>query len=402
MSKATDLTGRRFGRLTVIEKTERKDKRGVRMWRCICDCGNEVFSTVSILNSGRKLSCGCIREEQALKPGERFGMLTLLYNTGKHNKKGSPLWLCKCDCGGEKEASSHNLKRGRTTHCGCKSLPEDFTGLRFGKLTALEYTEQRNKDGKRLWRCSCDCGNEKLVPAASLKNGSTKSCGCINHPSKIQVGGRYGKLTVLRRVENDKKGKPVYLCLCDCGREKTYLSAWLSQGRVTSCGCSQGVTPIDLTNKRFGHVVALSPTERRDGNAIVWECRCDCGKLTYRSHSSLKVSGENTSCGCLQSEISKANFKKAIHHVEDTCIEKLESTKPTARNTSGVRGVYWNARDRKWQATIGFQKKQIFLGRFDTLAEAAEARKRAEEEIYEPFLEAYYKARGAAALALKE
>ncbi|MDR1631151.1 MAG: AP2 domain-containing protein, partial [Oscillospiraceae bacterium] len=250
------------------------------------------------------------------------------------------------------------------------------------------------------WRCVCDCGNEKLVPAANLKNGGTKSCGCINHLSKITIGGRYGKLTVLRRVENDKKGKPVYLCLCDCDREKKYPSTWLAQGRVTSCGCSQGVTPVDLTNKRFGHVVALSPTNRRDGNAIMWKCRCDCGKLTYRSHSSLKVSGINTSCGCLQSEISTANIKKALHLVDNTCIERLQSRKPTVKSSSGVRGVYWNARDQKWRAVIGFQKKQIYLGQYDTVDEASEARKRAEKEIYEPFLEAYYREKETAAPAL--
>jgi hypothetical protein len=146
----------------------------------------------------------------------------------------------------------------------------------------------------------------------------------------------------------------------------------------------------DIAGKRFGHMVALRPTDRRESNAVIWECRCDCGKITYRSHANLKKSGENTNCGCLQSEISKASEKKAFHRVENTVIEKLESKKPTARNKSGVRGVCYRARDQKWLATIGFQKRKIDLGLFDAVAEAARARRRAEEEIYEPFLQAYY------------
>jgi hypothetical protein len=92
----------------------------------------------------------------------------------------------------------------------------------------------------------------------------------------------------------------------------------------------------------------------------------------------------------MQSEISKASMKKAIHHTENTCIEKLESRKPTVKSTSGVRGVYFNARDQKWRAVIGFQKKQIYLGTYSTVDEAAKARKRAEEELYEPFLREWF------------
>jgi hypothetical protein len=123
---------------------------------------------------------------------------------------------------------------------------------------------------------------------------------------------------------------------------------------------------------------------------VVWECRCDCGETAYRTHQTLKMGSENTSCGCLQPEIYRDVAKKAFHCVEGTIIEKLQSQKPTTRNKSGVRGVYYRTCDKKWAATIGFQKKLIYLGYFNTLEEAAKARKRAEKEIYEPFLQAYY------------
>ena len=263
---------------------------------------------------------------------------------------------------------------------------DNLTGQRFGRLTVLTKTTHKSPDGKYLWRCICDCGNEKLATAANLKKGSVKSCGCLLRESKVSVGEKYGKLTVLARVEN--KGRDAaFLCECECGMQKEYPAMWLLQGRVKSCGCSRGTPPVDLTGKRFGHVVALRPTDRRDGKSVVWECQCDCGNLTYRTHSSLRVSGGNTSCGCLQSELSREGLNKAIHRVDDTVVERLETKKLQSNNKSGVRGVFYYAREEKWRAVIGFQKKTIFLGDYDTLEEAAAARKRAEAEIYEPFLE---------------
>ena len=59
MGKRLDLTGQRFGRLFVIKVTEQK-RGGSYLWKCKCDCGNEVLASVSELNSGNKKSCGCM------------------------------------------------------------------------------------------------------------------------------------------------------------------------------------------------------------------------------------------------------------------------------------------------------------------------------------------------------
>lgn len=55
---------------------------------------------------------------------------------------------------------------------------EDLTGQRFGKLTVLERASNGNHKQTR-WLCRCDCGNERIVQARSLKSGNTKSCGCL-------------------------------------------------------------------------------------------------------------------------------------------------------------------------------------------------------------------------------
>lgn len=57
----------------------------------------------------------------------------------------------------------------------------------------------------------------------------------------------------------------------------------------------------DLTNQRFGRLIALRPTEERHGSRIVWECQCDCGKKTMVPTDQL-INGNVRSCGCLQRE----------------------------------------------------------------------------------------------------
>ena len=60
--------------------------------------------------------------------------------------------------------------------------PLDLTGIKFGRLLALDATELRSR-GSVVWRCVCDCGKEVSVPARSLANkhpgSSVRSCGCL-------------------------------------------------------------------------------------------------------------------------------------------------------------------------------------------------------------------------------
>ena len=54
----------------------------------------------------------------------------------------------------------------------------NLTGKRFGKLVAIKTTG-KTKNGAYLWQCKCDCGNEIIANVGNLKNGHTKSCGCL-------------------------------------------------------------------------------------------------------------------------------------------------------------------------------------------------------------------------------
>ena len=67
IKKGVDLTGKRFGRLIVIEESEpqkRKDGKGQkRVWKCLCDCGNITFTIQDLLVGGHSKSCGCLQRE---------------------------------------------------------------------------------------------------------------------------------------------------------------------------------------------------------------------------------------------------------------------------------------------------------------------------------------------------
>lgn len=65
MGKAIDLSGKRFGRLTVIQATSKRSPQGDIYWKCICDCGKiDIVNGKSLRSDGQK-SCGCLQREWA-------------------------------------------------------------------------------------------------------------------------------------------------------------------------------------------------------------------------------------------------------------------------------------------------------------------------------------------------
>jgi hypothetical protein len=55
----------------------------------------------------------------------------------------------------------------------------DISGRRFGKLTAISRTNER-ENGYFVWECVCDCGGETIVSSSKLRRGHTSSCGCAS------------------------------------------------------------------------------------------------------------------------------------------------------------------------------------------------------------------------------
>ena len=95
-------------------------------------------------------------------------------------------WECQCDCSNQtiRAVNGSDLRSGHSKSCGCykaeqtaKRMAKDITNQKYGKLTALYPTEQRQQTNI-VWHCKCDCGNEIDVSLLYLQNGHTSSCGC--------------------------------------------------------------------------------------------------------------------------------------------------------------------------------------------------------------------------------
>lgn len=143
--------------------------------------------------------------------GQRFGRLTVLRldpepyrspNTGKPTRR----WVCRCDCGNETSVLANGLLSGSTQSCGCRQRETaaaqavDLTGRRFGRWTVIarvplaQVTSSGTRNG---WLCRCDCGTERVVQAGGLISGASRSCGCtiaetaIRHINEDNTLGRY-------------------------------------------------------------------------------------------------------------------------------------------------------------------------------------------------------------------
>lgn len=155
----------------------------------------------------------------------------------------------------------------------------DMTGQKFGRWTVIGF--DCNKNRRTMWKCRCDCGTKRSVEGARLRGGRSKSCGCLLRES-----------TALRSRK-------------------------------------------DITNQRFGRLVALYPTEERQGGKIIWLCRCDCGNEVKVPID--RLTGKNTqSCGCLSKEKTSERF----------CIDLTGQTfgKLTVikrDNTKNYKRVHW-------------------------------------------------------------
>lgn len=145
-----DLTGQRFGRLTVIERAENSKSKQAR-WLCQCDCGNNVIVNSYNLRSAHTTSCGCYRSEASSRAhlhdlvGQRFGSLVVVERAP--NKGERAMWLCQCDCGKQTVVRTNSLKSGNTTSCGHRR----FTfALKHGMTGSLEY----NTWASMIMRCT--------------------------------------------------------------------------------------------------------------------------------------------------------------------------------------------------------------------------------------------------------
>lgn len=116
MTIRDDLTGKKFGMLTVVKEL------GENKILCRCECGTIKKCYKSNVKSGLTKSCGCMRKKPPAEwqmarikniVGQRFGKLVVLEELGNRRV------LCKCDCGTVKNINKSHLLNGDIQSCGC-------------------------------------------------------------------------------------------------------------------------------------------------------------------------------------------------------------------------------------------------------------------------------------------
>ena len=158
MREYENLIGQRFGKLVVQELLPSNEK-GHRRWNCLCDCGQMHIVTTGNLKSGHVTNCGCVRSPDLT--GKVFGKLTVLGKADEKRKKGNqmqPLWKCQCECGEvvyRSRESLTNEKERMCINCICNSNIQSMReaagfigGTQISKIQDMKLTAA-NTSGTR-------------------------------------------------------------------------------------------------------------------------------------------------------------------------------------------------------------------------------------------------------------
>lgn len=232
----------------------------------------------------------------------------------------------------------------------------DLIGERFGRLIvtgrAPDIIDKKSQKHKSCWYCDCDCGTKnKIVIGSALTSGAIRSCGCLHdevaseHFKKSTHGKKYNKYDLDGEfgIGYTNKGEEFYFDLEDYDKIKDIC--WhMDKGYLIG---------RDIENQQDirMHRLINEPSDYQVVDHING-CRYDNRKQNLRN-TSQKYNARN---------------RKAPNN-----------------NTSGTMGVSYFKPQNRWKAYIIVDNKQIFLGYYDDIEEAIEARKNAEIKYFKEF-----------------
>jgi len=245
--------------------------------------------------------------------GDRFGKLVVLEKTGTYDLSDKVLYRCKCDCGEELLVNNSGLTSPKRPSCGKCTTRNGIDlpyGQTFGKLTFISQYRDENGKPKYLWKCGC--GAEHVAPISSVMNGNTQSCGCLSTELGVSDTNRryqdkkYNMLTFVshaRKWKGPGKGKnPIALWKCDCGNEKEILLSSVTSGKTTCCGCETGRDGGKSELGKKWNKLTLVGLVQKKNHTNRGMFKCDCGQLVESNITTVR-NGYKKSCGCDMSEI---------------------------------------------------------------------------------------------------
>lgn len=220
-SNHEDLSGQRFGRLTVIKEIEpKRDSKGRRhnKWLCKCDCGNYCERLTGNLKDDSRSSCGCWKKEIISQThtvdltGQNFGSLTVVCQADT-NKPGCKVvkWLCRCKCGQETNVRAADLTTGKTQSCGKNCT----YGLSMSKTYKHGYYKERiyiiwNDIKQRCYNPKCTgynkYGGRGIFMCEEWKN-DVRAFAEWAYATGYDENAPYGQCTI-DRIDNNKGYSP--------------------------------------------------------------------------------------------------------------------------------------------------------------------------------------------------
>jgi hypothetical protein len=260
MGKFNDLTGQKFGMLTVINKSKKTNSNNQTYWDCSCDCNPDVIKSIrgDALRDGSTTSCGCNAVEASKKTknksgkiryqdlvGQRFGNRVVIRKVQKPStiKGEGTFWECVCDNGHTTIVNGGSLKNGRS--CGECLKGEDLTGKKFGNRTAIKKVNKpRNLKGSgTYWECMCENGHVSVVREPDLTSGRLcRKCfkgedfnGLITDKGKVLR--RATKEEKEEKEKNKKKSSsPFWWVECSlCEKQRMISSKELKNNQICNC-----------------------------------------------------------------------------------------------------------------------------------------------------------------------
>lgn len=208
-------------------------------------------------------------------------------------------------------------------------------------MEVIEHIGTRR--GKALWKCKCDCGNYADVTGDSLRQGKTKSCGCLGDDNrrKITTRNRYGA-TKHNQCKEGKKSR-IYR-IYDAMHQRCYNE---KNGAYKHYG-GRGIVICDEWKNNFE-------------SFFQWSLKN--GYSDDLSIDRIDNDGNYEPSNCRWADMTLQGLNRGIQD----------------NNTSGHKGVSLIKKTGKYRAYIKIKGKQIHLGHYDYLQDAIEAREKAEK-----------------------
>ena len=226
------------------------------------------------------------------------------------------------------------------------NVKKDLTKQKFGRLTVIEQADDYiNPKGRHCakWLCQCECGNVIEVVGTHLKNGNTKSCGCIRKEQCIKRNSKSNTYEIYSDYVKmyTIKGEPFFIDLDDF--DKVKIITWHRNNEGYIYG------KLKRKNISLHRYVMNCPDNMTVDHIHGALTRNDCRK------NNLRIATR-----------SQNGMNKGLRII----------------NTSGITGVSWHNLSQKWRARIMVNGKEIYLGLFTNFNDAVEARKKAEEKYF--------------------